>query len=78
MAKIISYCPRCKAKNEVISSPYMRLDKGTGVTCVNCSLRFCATLRDEDVNALFEEGSTSPVVKGDENYILESMYYPSP
>lgn len=56
----------------------MRLDMGTGVTCSQCNLRFHAILAEKDVEQLFEEGSVSPIVKGDEDYLLESEYYPNP
>ena len=78
MAKIISKCPRCKTTNEVKNTIYMRLDMGTGVTCSHCYLRFHAILAKNDVEELFGEGSASPVVKGDKDYLLESEYYPNP
>ncbi len=76
MAKIISKCPRCKTMNEVKSDSCMRLDMGTSVVCKHCYLRFCATLSKKDVKELFEDGSVSPVFKGEEDYILESTFYP--
>ncbi|MCI9286757.1 MAG: hypothetical protein HFJ57_02040 [Clostridia bacterium] len=78
MAKIISKCPRCKTTNKVKNTIFMRLDMGTGVTCSQCNLRFHAILAEKDVEQLFEEGSVSPIVKGDEDYLLESEYYPNP
>ena len=78
MAKMISNCPQCGMTNEVESSPYMRLDMGRPVVCKRCALRFRAALSKEDVDVLFESGSVSPVVKGEKDYILKSMYYPKP
>lgn len=78
MANLISNCPKCGTTNVVNSSPYMRLDRGTGVTCKNCSLRFCATLSKKDILALFKDSSVSPVIKGTEDYMLDSTYYLNP
>lgn len=78
MAKIISKCPRCETMNTVKNTIYMRLDMGTSVVCTHCDLRFHAILSDKDVEALFEENLVSPVVKGEEDYVLESTFYPSP
>lgn len=77
MARLISKCPKCGKRNEVKNTVYMRLDRGTGVTCNRCFLRFHAALSDEDEKELYEDGSVIPVVKGEEDYILESDFYPS-
>ena len=74
MAKLISICPRCKTKNEVINTIYMRLDGYTTVICANCSLRFRALLNDEDISKLFQDDSISPVVTTEEDYNLKSEF----
>lgn len=76
MPKLISKCPNCGTKNEVKPHIYTKLDRGTAVVCRNCSLRFCAALSDKDVDALFESGSISPIIKGEDDYVLEGVYYP--
>lgn len=78
MAGLFSNCPKCRKKNKVVITTYMRLDMGTGVVCERCHLRFHAILYDEDVKALFDSSSISPVVKGETDYVLNSEYYPSP
>ena len=78
MPKLISKCPKCGTKNEVKTHASTRLDKGAPVVCTNCSLRFCAALSEKDVDELFEEASVSPVIKGEEDYVLEGIYYPKP
>lgn len=77
MAKIISVCPRCGTKNEVKNYGYMRLDKGTGVTCEKCALHFCATLSDKDVEELFKTDDILPHVEGEDDYVLKGERYPT-
>lgn len=79
MGKLISKCPKCNTVNEVdTSNCYMKGDEGTPVTCTKCSLRFCATLSKKDIKVLFvdEKRPLCPVVKGEEDYLLESTIYP--
>ena len=77
MASLISICPKCGTNNEVVNTLYLRLDEETSVVCEKCALRFCATLSSEDVEALFEDSSTTPIVSGEEDYILKAEYYPT-
>ena len=78
MAKLIADCPQCRTTNEVIPGTYMRGDRMQRVKCKNakCSLLFLAVLSDEDIEKLFERGSISPVIKGEEDYKLKSERYP--
>lgn len=78
MANLISSCPRCKVMNEVKQNPCMRLNMGTPVICEKCSLRFHAILSKQDVNALFEGYEVSYTVKGENDYVLKSEFYPNP
>lgn len=76
MARLISNCPRCKKRNKVKHITYLRGDKGTSVTCNRCSLKFCAILSDEDIKELYGDDSIIPIIKGEEDYILKSIFYP--
>ena len=77
MAKLIADCPKCRTTNEVKPGTYMRGDRGQRVKCVRCSLIFCAVLSEKDIKELFAEGEISPVIKGEEDYKLESVRYPA-
>ncbi len=72
MGKLITICPKCKVKNEIKNMEFMRLDGETTVICTNCSLRFRAVLSNKDIETLFKDGSVSPVVTTEENYLLKS------
>ena len=78
MGKLISKCPRCNTMNEVNTSDfYMRGKAGTRVRCIKCSRSFCAELSKKDIETLFtdEDNPLVPIVKGDEDYVLESCLY---
>ena len=75
MASLLSICPRCGTKNSVSNVVYMRIDRGMGVTCEKCSLRFLVLLSDEDEKKFSWTGCI-PEVEGDEDYILKSKFYP--
>lgn len=77
MGNLMSICPKCKRKAEVINTEYMRLDKGTTVVCPNCSLRFRAVLNGKDIEELFKSGSAYPVVTTEEDYLLNSEFIQS-
>lgn len=74
MAKIIFKCPWCYTINEVKNNKINRLSMRTDVVCKNCYLQFRVILTHQDVEALFEAGSDSPIVKGDKD-VLKSKYY---
>lgn len=76
MARLISKCPRCRKINEVKDTGYLRGDRGIGVTCEKCFLRFCATLSKEDETALYGGNTIFPIIKGNDDYMLKSIYYP--
>lgn len=75
MAKLISICPKCGTKNEVVNLLYMRLDGYTTVECKKCGIRFRALLNEQDINNLFTEDSTFPVINTEKDYRLESEFY---
>ncbi len=76
--KIVTNCPRCKTQNQVQEdNVYMRGDMSTHVKCRKCRLQFSAILKEEDIEALYEdEHSVYPHVKGEEDYLLASQCYP--
>ena len=77
MGNLMTICPKCKRKAEVINIEYMHLDKGTTVVCPNCSLRFRAVLNDKDIEELFKSGSDYPVVTTEKDYLLKSEFIQS-
>lgn len=74
MGNLMTICPKCKTKTKVINTEYMRLDKGATVVCTNCSLRFRAILNDNDIEELYKDESSYPVVTTEKDYLLKSEF----